>query len=82
MFRVALGLGVGVVARRGVDATGAGAAVERRVGGRAARLAPEDEGAEMLERVAEAKEWPSVVEAAPPQRCEPRPRAPRSANGV
>ena len=50
---MALGLGVGAVARRGVDAAGAGAAVERRVSGRAARLAPEDEGAEVLERVAE-----------------------------
>ena len=74
---------VAVVTWSGVDAAHACTTVERRVGGRAHRLAAVDNGPEVLQRVAEnAKEWPSVVEAAPPQRSEPRPRAPRDRKGV
>ena len=83
MHEVALRQRVAVVAGRGVDPADPRATVEWRVGGQAHGLLTKDNGAQPLERILpNAKEWPSVVEAAPPLRCEPFPRAPLSLKGV
>ena len=78
---VALRSCIAVVTRGGVDAR---TAVERRVTRRTQCLLAQDYGAQALQRVAKRK---GVTvgggdPAAPLQRCEPLPRAPRGRKGV